>query len=302
MNKQDFEAQDRFPLSTQALGFMQDMIAATAQLALIGGDNYILSGCETVGNKVSDGVIVINGEVMPFEGGTKVATITIVETKESILANNMTFENARIIRKAKFATGSGENYYNWTNFKPLQTNKQLETAKATVKYVDDEIKKIQADCVPSGMIAMWSGSTNVVPAGWQLCDGSLIAGTSKRTPDLRGRFIVGYNSAVGSGYTRVGSGSKNTDQFMMTLGKDNMPRHNHGMPEYSSGVNPGDYGLIRRSINGEDNSIRNSDAAGSGFEPDIVSSPRSVALKMEGNNKPFDIRPPYYVLAFIIKK
>lgn len=287
MNKQDFEAQDRFPLSTQALGFMQDMIAATAQLALIGGDNYILSGCETVGNKVSDGVIVINGEVMPFEGGTKVATITIVETKESILANNMTFENARVIRKAKFATGTGENYYYWMNFKPLQTNKQLETAKATVKYVDDEIKKIQADCVPSGMIAMWSGSTTAIPAGWQLCDGSLIAGTSKRTPDLRGRFIVGYNSGDYD-YNPMGRTGGNKK---ISLSTSNMPSHRHlnGMADDIE-IAFKKQGYIKQ------------DSSSACFGNEGGHAKFQGYTSYEGSSQPFDIRPPYYVLAFIIKK
>lgn len=191
MNKQNFESENSFPLSTKALTFMQDMVMASAQLAHIGGDNYILSGCETSGNNVAPGIIVINGEVMPFEGGAKVRTITIIETTESIIANGLPFDNIRVTRKAKFATGTGANYYPWANFKPLQTNKQLEELKATVKYVDDEIRKIQA--VPTGVIVMWSGAVSNIPKGWQLCDYSIIPGTNKRTPDLRGRFIVGYS-------------------------------------------------------------------------------------------------------------
>jgi hypothetical protein len=39
--------------------------------------------------------------------------------------------------------------------------------------------------IPKGIIVMWSGST--APGGWHLCNGS------NDTPDLRGRFIVGYD-------------------------------------------------------------------------------------------------------------
>ena len=109
MDRQNFEAKDRFPLSTQALTFMQDMVMATARLALIGGDNYILSGCVTTGNNVSDGIIVINGEVMPFKGGAMAGTITIIEETIPVSANGLTFEQARVKRYAKFASGKGEN-------------------------------------------------------------------------------------------------------------------------------------------------------------------------------------------------
>ena len=46
---------------------------------------------------------------------------------------------------------------------------------------------------PQGLILIWSGSTASVPAGWNLCDGSTVAGYGA-VPDLRDRFIVGSGS------------------------------------------------------------------------------------------------------------
>lgn len=300
MDKQNFESKDRFPLSTQALTFIQDMVIATARLALIGGDNYILSGCATTGNNVSDGIIVINGEIMPFKGGTITTTITIIEETIPVSANGLTFENARVKRYAKFASGIGVNYYPWASFKPLQTNEQLEEVKATIKYVDDEIAKIQTGSIPAGVIVMWGGREADIPVGWTLCDGKELP-NGKRIPDLRGRFVVGYNSTTGSGYTSMGAGSKKTDQFMMTLEMKHMPKHNHGVNAESKEVAQGEYGLMRKSKSGERLTVSGADVTGSGTEPDLVSPPISVAIKMEGGNEAFDIRPPYYVLAFIIK-
>ena len=296
MNKQNFEAKDRFPLSTQALSFMQNMIMATAQLALIGGKNYILSGCETTGNNVSPGIIVVNGEVMPFEGGTIADTITIIETPVSVSANGLTFENARVTRKAKFASGTGVNYFPWANFKPLQTNQELEKAKATVKYVDDEIAKIQAGSIPTGVIVMWGGLEANIPSGWCLCDGRTLPDNTK-VPDLRGRFVVGYNSTKDSGYNTIGEGVKKADQYMMTLGKEHMPPHNHGIGNEDGSVNSGQPGLARKSTGTVSNTSRNTDKSPN--EPDILTPPS--AIPFEGEGQPFDIRPPYYVLAFIIK-
>lgn len=301
MNRQNFESKDRFPLSTQALTFMQDMIMATAQLALIGGNRYILSGCLMTGNSVSDGIIVIDGEIISFRGGIAVETITIMEEVIQVSANGLTFENARVKRYAKFATGSGVNYYPWADFKPLQTNKQLEEAKATIKYVDDEIAKIQAGNIPAGVIVMWSGAVSNIPKGWQLCDGSPIGNTGKYTPNLSGRFVVGYSPEASLGYTSLQKGNKNPDQYTMTLKKEHMPAHNHGMPEYRSEIPQGEYGLVRKSRAGENVTISKTDSNNAGSEPDVTAAPASVALKKEGEGKAFDIRPPYYVIAFIIK-
>lgn len=288
MNKQNFETKDRFPLSTQALTFMQDMIMATARLTLIGGDNYILAGCNTTGNNVSSGTLVINGEVMPFDGGVITKTITIIETTEPVSANGLTFENARVTRKAKFSSGTGPNYYPWANFKPLRTNKQLEEVKATVKYVDDEIAKIQAGSIPTGVIVMWSGSVAEIPKGWQLCDYTLIPGTdNKRTPDLRGKFVVGYNNDD-SDYNEVGKIAGNDK--MISLLPENTPKHSHlsGM-----GDNGKELFAEQGCIEVQSKSVPVKSESGTAWYQGYTST--------DGAAQPFDIRPRYYVIAFIIK-
>ena len=42
--------------------------------------------------------------------------------------------------------------------------------------------------VPSGLIAIWSGSLGSIPSGWVLCNGA------NGTPDLRNSFILGAGS------------------------------------------------------------------------------------------------------------
>ncbi|MEG2276687.1 MAG: hypothetical protein RSA53_05560 [Odoribacter sp.] len=285
MNKQNFEAKDRFPLSTEALTFMQNMIMASAQLALIGGNRYILSGCVTTGNTVSSGIIVLDGEIMPFDGGNKVDTITIVETVESVSANGLTFENARVIRKAKFATGTGANYYPWMDFLPLKTNQKLEEVKATVKYVDDEIAKIQAGSIPKGIIVMWGGEELAIPSGWCLCDGRTLKDGNK-VPDLRGRFIVGYNRDDAD-YNKI----KNTGgNRQISLKEENTPPHKHlnGMADDK------DWSFKKQgSINQQSSSSCLTTEGGTAWYQGYTSS--------DGAAAPFDIRPPYYVLAFLIK-
>ena len=70
--------------------------------------------------------------------------------------------------------------------------------------------------VPEGGIIIWSGTHNNIPTGFAICDGA------NGTPDLRGRFVVGYS---GSGdYSAVGNTGGSDSR---TLTESNMPSHNH---------------------------------------------------------------------------
>ena len=67
--------------------------------------------------------------------------------------------------------------------------------------------------VPTGVIAMWSGTNANIPSGWALCDGA------NGTPDLTDRFILGRAAASNTNST----GGANT----VTLGTANLPAHTH---------------------------------------------------------------------------
>jgi len=67
--------------------------------------------------------------------------------------------------------------------------------------------------VPSGVIAMWSGTNANIPSGWYLCDGN------NSTPDLTDRFIIGRAAATNTNST----GGSNT----VTLAEANLPSHTH---------------------------------------------------------------------------
>ncbi|MFW5835373.1 MAG: hypothetical protein ACOCU3_00310 [bacterium] len=71
--------------------------------------------------------------------------------------------------------------------------------------------------VPVGTIVMWSGAIEEIPEGWRLCDGT------EGTPDLRGRFIVGYDSEDGD-YDVIGAGGGASSHTLTML---QMPAHNH---------------------------------------------------------------------------
>src|SRR3990172_6228239 len=78
--------------------------------------------------------------------------------------------------------------------------------------------------IAQGSVMMWSGAVGSIPSGWVLCDGVLHAPTGYTPPDLRGRFVVGYNAADAD-YDAIGDvgGLKE-----VTLSVAQMPSHNHG--------------------------------------------------------------------------
>ena len=77
---------------------------------------------------------------------------------------------------------------------------------------------------PVGSVIMWSGSLTESPEGWALCDGRVVNGY--RTPDLRGRFVLGAGQGPGLAERSVGDvGGAETG--LMTEAE--IPSHRHDM-------------------------------------------------------------------------
>lgn len=151
---------------------------------------------------------------------------------------------------------------------------------------------------------MWAGVK--VPEGYALCDGAALRASDYpelyaaigtafnsavnyngsqnttqsgffRLPDLRGRFVVGY-SDVDPDYKKYGNAG---GEKKHTLSTDEMPRHNHGLKfrteKWGDNANKRPF----PDLNGTDGYKASTDYAGSG--------------------QAHENRPPYYVLAYIIK-
>ncbi len=131
--------------------------------------------------------------------------------------------------------------------------------------------------LPGGVIVMWSGPLDAIPAGWVLCDGS------DGTPDLRNRFVLGVGAAEYLGSTG-GSGSHKH------LARD----HNH---------------LVKPPALRGRTSYGYSSHAGRGTGSRYYTLPEPTQ-----NTRPFNSEsakvtpesvsnlPPYYKLAFIMKR
>ena len=84
----------------------------------------------------------------------------------------------------------------------------------TLKTTSLTIDGITNAHVPSGSIAIWSGSLVSIPSGWTLCNGS------NSTPDLRDNFVLGSTAAPDHNQT---GGS-----IQVTFGETNLVQHGHG--------------------------------------------------------------------------
>lgn len=125
--------------------------------------------------------------------------------------------------------------------------------------------------IPKGLICMWSGSE--VPLGWLLCNGE------NGTPDLRNRFIVGAGGEYAIG--DVGGSKEHT------LTVNEIPAHTHNLKYANKTTN-----------NTENGDCLGVPGAGSWeYDNDVY----KITSESTGKGEAFDIRPPYYALAYIMK-
>ena len=117
MNLLDFSKLHSLPLSASTLKFMQEMMLQIMALSSLGGINYVLSGCTVTGSNVSDGVVVVNGEVLPFKGGTAGTYVVIVDTPTNRNFGDGTINPYYHVRYATFGTNTNPALqYAWADF------------------------------------------------------------------------------------------------------------------------------------------------------------------------------------------
>ena len=134
-----------------------------------------------------------------------------------------------------------------------------------------------SNTVPSGLIAIWSGSTGSIPSGWLLCNGA------NGTPDLRNSFVLG----AGNTYA-VGATGGSTDAIVVShthAATVTDPGHVHGIFSTTIAGQPGNQVGVRSGS-------QTTDTAFTGI---------SVANATTGVSGSGANMPPYYALAYIMK-
>ncbi len=250
-----------------------------AEYAKAAGGNYKLSGCASTGSSsVAPGTLVINGEILPFKGGTVQSMVRIIESKKSLTAGSETYD-AYTERTVEFGSNvNGVDNYAWSSFSQFPTNKFLLENSATKA----ELETLKTLAMPKGAIIMWSGAEHTIPTGFSLCNGS------NGTPDLRGRFVVGYfpgksNTPVVTDTTENYGAVGNTGgQLAVTLSVNQIPSHTH---------------TVRTG--GDSSTDHNTNDYLHGQNPD--NRVGTYVTSATGGGQSHENRPPYYVLAFIMK-
>ena len=245
----------RYPLSTEGLEFIQQQIELIYNVAELHGRNYILKGSTVT----STGIIVVAGEMMPLEG-SPLDYIQVTEEYDTLQADGLTFENARVRRTANYVSDeTGDNCYAASQFRKLTT-----------------IEEMTPHLMPKGAIVMWSGTTP--PTGWALCDG-----TNGR-PNLSGRFIVGYDPND-KDYKTIGNdgGEK---EVTLTAEKCAMLSHTHK------------YSYVYRTDTNDGNTFLSMTKKSGG---EYLRIKTTTTTEASTTAKPHENRPPYYVLAYIMK-
>jgi len=176
---------------------------------------------------------------------------------------------------------------------PLTVNGLIESTTDGFKFPDGTVQTTAAadGGIPTGAIIMWSGSLASIPEGWGLCDGT------NGTPDLADRFILGVQAGENPGAT---GGS-----HQVTLTTSQMPSHTHAVSIDPAGGHTHIYRHQPVPIVIQD---------GDGFpyavkmhhDEDYSTSHggqhvHTATAQSTGGGQPFDNRPRYYKLAFIMK-
>ena len=169
----------------------------------------------------------------------------------------------------------------------------IETSvNTTIQTLDNLYPILQnapavSNTVPSGLIAIWSGSVGSIPSGWYLCDGT------NGTPDLRNSFLVG----AGNSYA-VGATGGSADAVI--------PAHTHTASSTSSVTDPGhshSYSTGLSPIGGAGGSdLRNNwQTIQTGTSTTGVTVATSTTVNSTGVSGVGANLPPYFALAYIMK-
>ena len=309
-----------FPVDAETFDTLQQNQAILAVLGNIAGDKAVLLGCEPEqgGSARQPGYVFLRtrefpeGEILYWEGGSVSAGMYLKKEAAAVSAQGYEVPQAYTVRS--LAPGIGEENYAWTEMRDIPTIQQQELTIAALRA---ELALLMPP--PLGIVQIWAGAK--VPDNYELCDGRELkiadyqelyealgtrfnesydcngrryATTSGyfRLPDLRGRFVVGYNASD----TDYGSYGKVGGEKTHRLSVGEMPSHTHPVKDYYFSENfdePGCSG--REKLSSPTIGSKRTD------HDNHFLYYRTHNTEPGGGNAAHENRPPYYALAYIIR-
>lgn len=206
---------DGFPLTIERLQFLQSTYTkALAQLSKIAGSgNLIIDGVVISGTGISSGVIIVDGEILEFEGGLLNERVAVFEVVDNVPYNidadndgNLDQKAADVVRVARCASTGGVDSF---DFNTLVRVGNLQSLSPQI----NDLKTVFREYDP------------FIDAGWLPCDGT------NGTPNLQDRYLVGAGNSFDVG-DEVGENSvkltrEQLPNFTMNGTSQPAGSHNH---------------------------------------------------------------------------
>ena len=212
-----------------------------------------------------DGDFGTSGQLLSSDGTD---TVWIDASTTSVATANNVGTNLNATNADQFITfvenSSGNN--------PIRVDAGLKYNPSTNRltagsYAGDGSALTGIESFITGIIILWSGAADAIPSGFVLCDGN------NSTPNLSGRFVVGYD-ASNSDYDVNDTGGAETVTFSIA----EMPNHKHDTTVDNAKLFPANGGT---SIN----------FGGAGGYPATT-----FTMSNTGGGGAHENRPPYYAL------
>lgn len=189
MNTQHFTTNDnqKFPLSTEALAFMQEQIKLAYGLTDLAGANIIVR--EPTASK--EGLVIFDGELLPLTGtrptgnAALTAAISIAEHTETMSVEGKFEGNVRTTRIASYTNGIR------IGLRATGQQRKLLSEFTTLKSISTlmaELDEAKQHVMPKGSVIAWSGTCDCdhVPYGFIPCGGFFGGSASQFAQDGAG--------------------------------------------------------------------------------------------------------------------
>ena len=224
------------------------------------------------------------------------------EIQAAVMALPLDLASGSTVGGTEIATGSHTTTLGWSDISGIPTDfadgtdqdTQLSEPEVESYITNDSIDLAAGTTVagellatgpgiPSGVIVMWSGSTDEIPEGWALCDGD------DGRPNLLNRFIRSI-----ADYVEVPGALGGQDSISLT--ESQMPAHSHGVAD------PGhNHSTTRVCASGPTTGLTGVVSASPCGSLGTSSTTTGISIAEAGSGAPIDNRPAFYTLAFIIK-
>lgn len=278
-----------FPLTTETLNFIQNTYKIFNAISGLTGDLAIVSGCQQVGNTISDGVVCIEGELYPFEGNTIGTTVFIKETPTPQTFEDGSSKNVYIQKVATF--GNSTRTYPWASFKRIMTNQQIE--QQTLSDDNSVLKRLEklenrvTKTIPIGLVAIWGKPANVpIPEGW------------REYEPLRGKMPIGHHTSDADFGSIGAEGGEKTH----TLTSSEMPSHRHSYEDSIAiaDMSAGEAEWFKNRGNNIDGYTHTGqNLPGSADNNNYMRFWKNRTSSATGGDQPHNNMPPYRVIQFI---